>query len=186
VSLLAAAAGVTSVTRIVGETYWYLLAWTSAALLPLAVGWVVLAARRLPKAAALAVATLASVALSAAVIAMPLYDSPAFPEEPRYRAGVREAWAIVDPLVRTTGVDSVAFRTDSEAPSPTIAGVAVRLERRGVHTAVSPNLVHIYGARHRANGREALRVAFLERGTSPPPDTTPLGPAAGFDLYVLR
>jgi hypothetical protein len=186
VSLLAVAAGDVSVTRIVGETYWYLLAWTSASVVPLATGWVVLATRRLPATPAVLVAGLASLALTAAVVAMPLYDSPAFPEEARYRAGVREVWAVVDPLVRTTKVDSVAFQTTSEAPSPAIAGVAVRLERRGVHTAVSSNLVHIYGARHRAGGREALRIAFLERGTPPPPGATPLGPAAGFDLYVLR
>jgi hypothetical protein len=93
---------------------------------------------------------------------------------------------VIDPLVHATAAGSVAFQTDSEAPSPTIAGVAVRLERRGVHTAVSRNLVHIYGARHRASGREEVRVAFLDRGVAPPPGATPLGPAAGFDLYALR
>jgi hypothetical protein len=186
ISLLALAAGAVSVTRIVGETYWYLLAWTAAAVVPLAVGWAVLAVRRLPWAVPLAAATLAAAALTAAVLAMPLYDSHAFPDEPRYRRGVREAWAVIDPLVHATAAGSVSFQTDSEAPSPTIAGVAVRLERRGVHTAVSRNLVHIYGARHRASGREEVRVAFLDRGAAPPPGATPLGPAAGFDLYALR
>ncbi|MEO7837248.1 MAG: hypothetical protein ABIS21_06360, partial [Acidimicrobiales bacterium] len=114
-----------------------------------------------------------------------LYDSPAFPEEGRYRSAVEQAWPLVAPVVRGTRAESLAFEAEDDVAWPTMAGLAVRLERRGVHVAVPDSLVSIFGERHRRTGSEDLRVLFLDPAIPPPGSASLLGLAGAYALYAL-
>jgi hypothetical protein len=187
VSLGTALLAVYSVTGVVGGLPWYLMMWMSAPAVPLCLGYAVLAAERWRQLAAPALIATGFLALVMATgfLTGPLYRSPAFPEEPQARARVRAAWSLIDPELRRHGVRSVAFQAETEAPWPTIAGVSVRLERQGVHTAVSENMVHIFGEAHRTTGHEAMQVRFRELTAPPSPGARPLGVIDGLSADIL-
>lgn len=192
VSLVGIATAVVSVTQVVGGLAWYLAAWMSACVVPILVGAFVLAGRAMEdrerkKAGThllVAVTAVLAVVLAATAAGAPLYESPAFPDEHKYRSAVEAAWRVVDPLVRRTGAETVAFNSAAGHAWPGMAGLAVRLERRNVRVSVPDDFLPIFGDRRRINGTEAVTILFVEPGTPPPPELALLGRAGEFTLFA--
>jgi len=204
VTLVGLAAAVVALTRVVGEMYWYLPLWVSALVVPLGAGWAIVAAdvvrrrrpdptpaapdpaRRGPARAAhvpVAAAGAFAVVLTVPALAGPVYESPAFPVEDRYRADVVAARAMVDGVVDATDAASVAFDAPDDRPWPTVAGVVVDLERRGVDARVTAPFAAVFGEAHLAEGDEDVTVLFLPEGSPPGDGWRPLGTVAAFTVY---
>jgi len=188
IAAASAAVSVYSVTRIVGDLHWYLMLWMSASVVPLLVGYgLLLSGRRLDIGPpAIALLGVLVVVLSLQSVRAPLYRSPAFPGDDQGRTDTITARALVDAAVARSRARSVYFEANDEGPSPTIQGVAVDLERRGVRTTVSANLEHIFGQAHRETGRETIRMVFQPIGTPPPPGGERIGATSRFDLYAIQ
>lgn len=192
VSLVGITTAFVSVTQVVGGLAWYLTAWMSACVVPILVGASVLAGRategrergRTGAHLLVAVTAILAVVLAAAAARGPLYESPAFPDEHKYRSAVEAAWRLVDPVVRRTGAETVAFNGAAGHAWPTMAGLAVRLERRNVRVSVPDDLLPIFGDRRRVTGAEAVTILFAGPGAPPPPELAPLGRAGEFTLFA--
>jgi hypothetical protein len=165
VSILATVLALYSVTSIRGPAYWYLTAWMSALAVPLLIGWLVLLADLVGAVAGSTVIVGVIVLTGFSVLAtlgVSIDNSPAFPNEPRYRAADLAIWKLAGPAL--TGRRRVVLG-GSPALEPMIAGLSLRLEARGTSVTVLSDLVPPFGPEERASsGRPALVVT-----TAPPP-----------------
>jgi hypothetical protein len=176
VALVALVVSVWAVHSIRGEVFWYLAAWISAVAVPAALAWVAIVARMAGDRAMLPAAVLFAVALGAALASATgtrLYDNRAFPREPAYRADVQGVWAVV-----AHSLPAGQVLLDGDAGSiPALAGLAQRLELRGLAVRVTPDLGVYFGpervVRHRVGGAFYLAGS----GSAPPPGSRRLGSA---------
>jgi hypothetical protein len=152
VSLAAAFAAVYAVASIRDSVGWYLTAYMTAIVVPLALGWILIALHRAPRPAtrvvlaALVVCTAAAVGVASTTS---VYNDRAFPNEPRYRVDAEAAWQLLAAHVRDFRGHTVVLGGDS-ALVPTISGVALDLEEHGVAIRVTDALVPTFGPERRA------------------------------------
>jgi hypothetical protein len=191
--LLSGVLAVESVTRVVGETYRYLMLWIAVLPVLPAVGVVVAlgrSRRRRPPPPALRGAAATALAL-AVVIPSVLALRGVASTPPAVSAAdrnVEAAYRLVAPAVGP-GDTTVRIEITDGGTWPAAAGIALDLVRDGHRVRVQPPWTALFGEGRRATGTEAaaIVVAGVNPGTWPPSDqATMLGRVGPEYLFVRR
>jgi hypothetical protein len=168
VSLVGAFVAVYAMASVRGPVYWYVGAYLSAIAVPLLLGWLLFVTRILPVwGPRLIVAGLSALTLVAVVSATttPVDDNRAFPNEDTYRANTEAAWRVIRPIVSDYAEHRTVALSGDPALTPTIAGVALKIERFGVRVFVSSALVPWFGPERLA--RRGLARISITSGSVP-------------------
>ncbi len=111
-------------------------------------------------------------------------DNRAFPQEGKYRADTEAVWGIAQPAltVQRDTPRTVLLGSDSQS-IPALAGLAVRLELRGLAVRVGPDLGVYFGPERVVH--HPLNAAFWvgAAGDAPPAGSQLLGAARGFQVW---
>ncbi|HEV3365504.1 MAG TPA: hypothetical protein VG795_15445, partial [Acidimicrobiia bacterium] len=167
-------------TRIVGEVHPYLLLWTSALLLPGAVGAGALLTQWRRLAGPLAgAAIVVGLGLTLTMARHPLVPYRSVTE-------VAAAVRLAEPWLAERSVQQVRIGIADHDRWPLATGVAVRLEKEGFTPTVERAWASLFGEHFRPTGHEQATVWIADANGSPPsgPAPTPLGVVGEASVWV--
>jgi hypothetical protein len=159
-SVIGPLVAVWSGTRIVGESFPYLLVWTSPLLLPATIGGGALLLPR-PRKLVTGAAVVVGLGLTVTMARHPLVPHPS-------SADVGAAVRLVKPWLANHGDRQVRVRIAQHDQWPLATGVAVRLDKDGLKATADQEWTFLFGDHFSPTSHETAEIWVAETAAEPP------------------